>query len=686
MTSTTPQARPSSVRSLLVPIGTAAGFVTPIVTIVFLAAAQWFTSHSNLHDEMSNLGDSETAAWGYAFEFVQYATAVLIALFAVAFYRKVPSGRIIVALLTLNVIGTVLLGQARCRSNRTGTFDCEPIGLVPGLGGLHQWVVFGLGMTILFVLGAAVRDLRSSGPYGLLQKVSGPLLALAIVGAVAFVLLGDHGSEADSSIEATNNFRGLAERTIWAAGYIWLVIAAALLLRNQRNARQPSFDHSRLQQNVAFGNRRLRAAKYLAYDIDDADGFREWLREALGSQLIRSERTRWKPQTAGERRFTISLAISRQSLDTLGLSYRWRAAGVDDSFGAGMANRFEHLGDPKSTTALDDHHVLLWVMGEDQAAIDEATQLLAGLRKSATPKRTITAVGNGLADAKEPFGWRDGISNPWIRGLHSPSDTRRQGGGKVTDRGFQQIELGEFLLGEIDEAEDVMPVPEPSGLFFHGTFLVLRQLEQDAPRFNDLTKALASRSTELEPDDAGDKLMGRRKDGTPLASARDHSDPSDNDFLYFDDPEGLACPVGAHIRRSNPRDSLGLGGIPSHRHRIIRRGTPYRKTTSDGSVKEGLVFVCLNARPADQFDFIQVQWLNDGEALRQGRSPDPIAGTWNDENPRTIVVPGSSGPAYAMIGKPLTRTICGGYFLLPSMSGLAFLARSPIKSAQSTTQ
>src|SRR6185369_9651885 len=36
--------------------------------------------------------------------------------------------------------------------------------------------------------------------------------------------------------------------------------------------------------------------------------------------------------------------------------------------------------------------------------------------------------------------------------------------------------------------------------------------------------------------------------------------PEDNDFLFgTEDPQGLRCPFGAHIRRANPRDSLSPG-------------------------------------------------------------------------------------------------------------------------------
>ena len=49
-----------------------------------------------------------------------------------------------------------------------------------------------------------------------------------------------------------------------------------------------------------------------------------------------------------------------------------------------------------------------------------------------------------------------------------------------------------------------------------------------------------------------------------------------NDFGYKDDPGGLKCPLGAHIRRANPRDDGAFfDGRLTNRHRIVRRGRAY---------------------------------------------------------------------------------------------------------------
>ena len=56
----------------------------------------------------------------------------------------------------------------------------------------------------------------------------------------------------------------------------------------------------------------------------------------------------------------------------------------------------------------------------------------------------------------------------------------------------------------------------------------------------------------------------------------------ENDFGYdADDRDGLRCPIGAHVRRTNPRDSLppkpGTDDSTDvgKRHRLVRRGRAF---------------------------------------------------------------------------------------------------------------
>src|SRR5262249_57657409 len=120
----------------------------------------------------------------------------------------------------------------------------------------------------------------------------------------------------------------------------------------------------------------------------------------------------------------------------------------------------------------------------------------------------------------------------------------------------------------------------------NGSDLVGGQLAQDVDGFWRYAQEATRR-----PDGSADqeasvalaaKMVGRWPSGAPLARTPDRDDPrfaGDNSFGYHHaDPTGYACPLGAHVRRVNPRDSLDPrpGTVASlrvnDRHRLLRRG------------------------------------------------------------------------------------------------------------------
>src|SRR5262249_33925694 len=129
------------------------------------------------------------------------------------------------------------------------------------------------------------------------------------------------------------------------------------------------------------------------------------------------------------------------------------------------------------------------------------------------------------------------------------------------------------------------------------------------------------------------------RDGTPLALSPDAPDPAladdparINDFSFAGDDDGVRCPLGAHIRRANPRDAKGFfEGRLSNRHRIIRRGRSYgpplpADATADDGQERGLVFVCFNTSIERQFETIQALWVDDGDPFGLGPDKDPLIG------------------------------------------------------------
>ena len=148
----------------------------------------------------------------------------------------------------------------------------------------------------------------------------------------------------------------------------------------------------------------------------------------------------------------------------------------------------------------------------------------------------------------------------------------------------------------------------------------------------------------------------------------------DNDFLLgTEDPEALRCPLGAHIRRANPRDSFDPGSREqltiSNRHRMLRVGRPYQ--AKDGQ-NPGLLFMCLNGDIERQFEFIQQTWLASPSFHGLSGEQDPVIGDGLSASGYTI--PSRDGPLRLKPPPRLVTTLGGGYFFVPGKRLLAFLA------------
>jgi hypothetical protein len=185
------------------------------------------------------------------------------------------------------------------------------------------------------------------------------------------------------------------------------------------------------------------------------------------------------------------------------------------------------------------------------------------------------------------------------------------------------------------------------------------------------------------------KLVGRWQDGTPLIASPHRPDEAlagdparVNDFRYGDDPNGLACPIGAHIRRANPRDTDGFfGGKLSDRHRVIRRGRPYGPRLPEGAleddgVERGLVFVCFQSDIWRQFETIQALWVDDGDPFGLGADKDFLIGEPGDNgHVGKMTIPGR--PPFIVRPQPRFVTLRGGEYLIrPSISALRWLTEN----------
>ncbi len=310
-------------------------------------------------------------------------------------------------------------------------------------------------------------------------------------------------------------------------------------------------------------------------------------------------------------------------------------------------------------------------------------------------------------DGKEHFGFRDGISQPVIR------FTKRDYEITDPDRALHVVEPGEFILGYQNE-NGRMPVSpavderrDPRGLLAplvrrawwgrpngldrlrdlgrNGTYLVLRQLQQHVAAFEEFLRATAG-DDKSRQDLLAARMVGRWPSGTSLVSSPEHDKPVPdhelNSFRYFpEDRAGFRCPIGAHVRRGNPRDNTADVDGAAHAlrrvnlHRLLRRGRiygppfPMNEPPADDGEERGLIFLCLNADLRRQFEFVQQTWLQNEKFSDLFDERDPLLG-----GSGSFTVQRPEGHERV---RGLARFVTvkgGGYFFMPGIRALQYLA------------
>lgn len=287
---------------------------------------------------------------------------------------------------------------------------------------------------------------------------------------------------------------------------------------------------------------------------------------------------------------------------------------------------------------------------------------------------------------EEPFGFRDGIVQPRVAG--APRTSRHEG--------VEGVPAGEFILGYENAYGECPPSPRSEGGFDigkNGTYLVYRKLQQDTAGFWQNMLARAEPATSSAATKLAASLVGRWPSGAPLMKYPDF-DPgagaAKEDFSYVvnDVRDRDNCPLGAHIRRANPRDALAPGPKESEhavmRHRLLRRGRPYgphpngmtplERAKPDGK-ERGLVFIAVNASFRRQFEFVQQTWLNNPK----------FGGLYDERDPLVSTSVPQGGQDYSIPGEPARRRLAGlpgfvtvrggGYFFVPGLRALDWLAR-----------
>lgn len=419
---------------------------------------------------------------------------------------------------------------------------------------------------------------------------------------------------------------------------------------------------------------------YVFVRVDEPQRGRDWLRRVVADVTTAELWRRTSPES------TLNLAVTASGLAALGVSDAMLATFPED-FRDGMAGRAELLGDrgenaPEHWEAglgTGEAHVLVSIYGADAAALERSrARLEEGLGGAVTVVNEQRS--ELLEGGRDQFGFKDGIAQPAVLGSGAEP---RPGDGLPTRGGWREVRPGEFVLGYTDE-DGVLPAAPAPPFDRNATYVVYRKIHMHVARFRSYLRA-AAEGLPGGPDHLAAKLVGRWQDGTPLIASPDGpderiaDDPARvNDFRYADDPAGLACPLGAHVRRANPRDHDGFfGGKMSNRHRIIRRGRAYGPPLPDGvheddGEERGLVFKCYQANLERQFEVIQGRWVDDGDPFGVGADKDPLIGCPVDRTAKMVI---QGRPPIVLGGLPAFTTVRGGEYLIrPGLRALRWLA------------
>ncbi len=452
----------------------------------------------------------------------------------------------------------------------------------------------------------------------------------------------------------------------------------------------------------------LTESAYVLLNIQDPDKARLWINELAitsGADVDGS-----KDVTEA-----VNLAFTFLGLCELGFD-KSRPAGFPHEFVDGMAptpaegdkisRRSGMLGDvgvndPKDWNwggyATEPVHILLMVFRKSEA---EARALSLIGNESTTGVKMIAALpGRMPEEQREHFGFRDGLSQPSIVG-----DTRRQVTGPTA--GLHQIAPGEILIGYRNERDNLPVSPQaPNGSDFgqNGSYLVLRELEQNVKAFEDWLDYAAREKRNGDKENYREwiaaKVVGRWRNGAPLTRFPENDSFSEdfgefdkenaaqtNDFFYHtEDREGFRCPVGSHIRRAWPRDTLGSDpdrALKQARlHRILRRGRiygpRYNTMNPEDPVNEksrGILFACFNADIAGQFEAVQHNWINNPKFSGLTEERDPLIGEYQPGSTMTI----QSSPLNLRPPdlEPFVVVRGGAYFFVPGLQALQHLTQN----------
>ncbi|MDW3191190.1 MAG: hypothetical protein R8G66_02460 [Cytophagales bacterium] len=420
-----------------------------------------------------------------------------------------------------------------------------------------------------------------------------------------------------------------------------------------------------------------------------------------------------------------------------------------DEYVMGIRNRTSILGDNSASgpehwddVYRDDIHMFMSMDAKDDESLVKRYESIASIVDQIDGVELIQGCNNGRKEldkfqeasvlydengfptAKEHFGYTDGISNPFFKGM-TPEMGEVIGGGKklnynnpMVEENWGPIETGEFILGYRDEANEYPAAPIPKLLSKNGSFMVFNKFHENVGKFNEYLDT-ASEKYNIDKEELAAKFVGRWRNGAPmttfptqkaadeiaderqkaifalntaktpeeLAKAHEKFKEVNRHFIgfdFFDDIPGSRCPVGSHIRRANPRgalefnskDAFSTPAALDNRRRMIRRGLPYGIATMESNEGEhGTIIMTIVANIKRQFEFVVQQWLNYGNDFKLANDKDPITGNQDEDGGRLIIEGDEKQLPKYLAGIPrFIETRGGVYLFIPSLTAIKYIS------------
>jgi deferrochelatase/peroxidase EfeB len=403
----------------------------------------------------------------------------------------------------------------------------------------------------------------------------------------------------------------------------------------------------------------------------------EWLKGILD----KVGRAKALPSEDPGRRW-VTIGFTWNGLRALGVN-RAALATFPEEFRQGMAARAEILGTTGTNhpdnwvggLASGELHAIVILFARDVIDRERCRQehreyllqcdgvkVLSSLDLEAIPPYT---------HAHEHFGYRGRLSQPVIEGM----------GEEPTPGSGPAIKAGEFFLGYPDEDGPPAGLPQPEILARNGSYIAYLRIEEHVGAFRDFLRNEGG--TPEQQEWVAAKLMGRWRSGAPLVLFPEEDDPElggdmrrTNDFNHGEiDPYGYGRPLGAHIRRVNPRDTAAT----TRRRKMIQReetyGPPLPEDKPDDGIERGIAAFMGCASLVRQFESSMNVWANDANFRHLGNERDPFVGT--QDGSFNITIP-KRPIQKKTVGLPAFTTIRGGaYFFLPGIKALRYLTALP---------